>query len=221
MKVSRTAAVLWASSLLVVGGVSAVAVAAIPGTGGKISACYATKTGALRVIDLAKGQRCTSLEKPLAWNQQGPIGPVGPAGPEGPAGGVSAYIFAQSPYTPVVLEAGENHSYARFFAPSARYQAALNFTVSGVPGSSVTCSVGGGAEDPGLDDAETIQFTPASPSSERIRLVALLNSRASDQDAIRISCGASGGQVTISEMHGSITPIQEYLIGSPTPLPGD
>jgi hypothetical protein len=45
---------------------------------------YLESTGALRV--LVGGQRtgrCSSNERPIEWNQEGPAGPVGPAGPAG------------------------------------------------------------------------------------------------------------------------------------------
>ena len=77
-------------SLLLVGGLSTVAFAAIPDPEGKISGCYAIRGGALRVIDLAKGQRCTSFERSLAWNQTGPQGPVGSQGPSGVSEGFDA-----------------------------------------------------------------------------------------------------------------------------------
>lgn len=72
-----------------------VAAASIPGGDGTITGCYMKSTGGLRVIDLAKGQKCTTSEVTLPWNQtgprglqglQGPQGPVGPAGPPGPTG---------------------------------------------------------------------------------------------------------------------------------------
>ena len=88
---SVTAAV----ALVVAGGV---AYGAIPAADGTITACYAKSGGAMRVIDVKKGQACTTSEKVLTLNQQGPIGPsgadgaagaqgqTGPAGPTGPQG---------------------------------------------------------------------------------------------------------------------------------------
>jgi hypothetical protein len=47
-----------------------------------ISACYSKTTGALRVIDKDKGQKCTTrTETPLSWSQKGPTGSAGPPGP--------------------------------------------------------------------------------------------------------------------------------------------
>ncbi|CAN2169955.1 Collagen triple helix repeat [Candidatus Nanopelagicaceae bacterium] len=47
----------------------------------QISGCVNKKTGALRVAS-----KCTSLEKPISWNIQGPQGDVGPQGLAGPQG---------------------------------------------------------------------------------------------------------------------------------------
>ena len=72
-----------AVSLLIVTGV---AYAAIPDSSGVIHGCYATKNGALRVID--SSGKCTNAELPLKWNQQGPKGDPGPTGPQGAKGDV-------------------------------------------------------------------------------------------------------------------------------------
>jgi hypothetical protein len=66
-------------------GISA-ATGAIPGTNGKIYACFAKSGGDLRVIDKAKQQKCMTGEQALGWNQQGRKGEPGPAGPQGPEG---------------------------------------------------------------------------------------------------------------------------------------
>jgi hypothetical protein len=65
-----------------------VATGAIPGGGGKISACYTKIGGVLRVIDVEKAspERCTRFEESISWNQAGQPGPAGPAGPAGPKG---------------------------------------------------------------------------------------------------------------------------------------
>jgi hypothetical protein len=63
-----------------------VAYATIPDSGGVIHGCYVKQVGILRVIDTSSGQKCTALEAPLDWSQQGPAGPAGPAGPQGPQG---------------------------------------------------------------------------------------------------------------------------------------
>jgi hypothetical protein len=48
----------------------------------------------LTVIDPAAGQRCSSLQTPISWNQQGPQGPQGPQGDPGAAGPSDAYVTA-------------------------------------------------------------------------------------------------------------------------------
>jgi hypothetical protein len=69
--------------ILIAGGL---AVAKIPDANGTISACYAKKTGAVRIIDREKGQRCHTGEVALKWNVRGPAGARGITGPEGPVG---------------------------------------------------------------------------------------------------------------------------------------
>ncbi len=67
---------------------SAAAVASIPDPYGTIHACYANKSGALRVIDSAEAS-CAAKETALEWGfsgQAGPAGPEGPAGAQGPQG---------------------------------------------------------------------------------------------------------------------------------------
>ena len=56
-----------------------VALASIPDANGVFHGCYATTSGALRLIDPSKGQRCESGERAVKWNQTGPQGPPGPA----------------------------------------------------------------------------------------------------------------------------------------------
>ena len=53
---------------------AAVAIAAIPGAGGAISACYDSK-GVMRVIDAQAGATCSNKETPLTFNATGPTGP--------------------------------------------------------------------------------------------------------------------------------------------------
>src|SRR4051794_5393576 len=67
----------------------AFAVAAIPAASGTINACFATKTGAIRVVDSAK-PKCKKGEKAIGWNQKGPTGASGVAGVAGAPGGPGA-----------------------------------------------------------------------------------------------------------------------------------
>jgi hypothetical protein len=78
--------------VLAVGVIAAVAAgaayAAIPSSGGTISACLDAK-GGLKLIDVETGGSCTGSQKLLTWNQRGPqgyAGPQGAPGPQGPAG---------------------------------------------------------------------------------------------------------------------------------------
>src|SRR5262245_32218686 len=76
--------------------VGGIAYASIP-SGGSISACYANKDGAVRIIDSA--QQCGPKETAISWSQQGPSGPSGPggaSGPSGPAGSSNSFTFVES-----------------------------------------------------------------------------------------------------------------------------
>ena len=83
---------------------AAIAVGAIPGSGGTITACDLTNNsesdqplGSVRIIDPSdttssdpSAYSCTSGETTITWNQQGPAGPQGPTGPTGPQGPTGA-----------------------------------------------------------------------------------------------------------------------------------
>jgi hypothetical protein len=66
--------------------VATVAFAAIPDGDGAISGCYTKIGGVVRVIDTAKGERCTRYEVPITWNQAGSPGQPGEPGPRGEPG---------------------------------------------------------------------------------------------------------------------------------------
>lgn len=73
--------------------VSSLASASIPAANGVITGCYERKNGnkgsELRVIDVEVGQKCSSKDQQITWNQTGPAGAPGPAGAQGipgPAG---------------------------------------------------------------------------------------------------------------------------------------
>jgi hypothetical protein len=65
---------------------STAAVAAIPGAGGVINACFLPKSGILRLIDAEAGERCTRKEQAISWNQTGPQGLPGERGLQGEPG---------------------------------------------------------------------------------------------------------------------------------------
>ena len=70
VRLSRAATIV--GIIVVAGASAAIAVAAIPDSGtGLIHGCYSKTTGALRVINTAKGQHCHSGEAALNWNQRG------------------------------------------------------------------------------------------------------------------------------------------------------
>ena len=70
------------------------AVASIPASTGVINGCYATKDGALRVIDAEAGQPCDHKERPITWSQTGLQGvqgvpdPIGAQGAQGEPGSI-------------------------------------------------------------------------------------------------------------------------------------
>jgi hypothetical protein len=90
MKIMRSALRIGVPVALVLAGSWAVGIAtgAIPGSNGKISACYKKVDGSLRTIDIEKSppQTCKSTETAISWNQTGPAGPQGEQGIQGPKG---------------------------------------------------------------------------------------------------------------------------------------
>lgn len=66
------------------------AYAAIPGTGGLISACVSTAgfdgQHLLTLLDVSQRSTCGQGQSLLTWNQTGPQGPKGDTGPQGPTG---------------------------------------------------------------------------------------------------------------------------------------
>lgn len=85
-----------------------VAYASIPDSSGVIHACYVNYGNlphVVRVIDTDAGQKCTSQETALTWNQTGPQGPAGAQGPQGsqgpqgPAGPVTVVSTRIAPYS--------------------------------------------------------------------------------------------------------------------------
>lgn len=98
MKVSVSSMIVGLVAGVVASG-AVVAVAAVPdSTTGSITACYAKKGGAVRVINAEDGARCRKDERKLAWNQRGPAGQRGARGPQGlqgPAGAALAYAYIE------------------------------------------------------------------------------------------------------------------------------
>jgi hypothetical protein len=68
------------------------AVAAIPGPGGVVNACFNKRTGTLRVIDSKR--HCTRRERAIGWNQQGRPGVTGAAGKQGNPGSDAQFAGA-------------------------------------------------------------------------------------------------------------------------------
>jgi hypothetical protein len=96
---------------LTIGGIASAMIAcsilfaSIPDASGAVTACYNKATGALRVVDVGKGQGCLLTESLLSWNHQGVPGPPGLPGTNGTPGtngvdGVSVIAQALSPGDP-------------------------------------------------------------------------------------------------------------------------
>ncbi len=84
---SKRSAQLVALATVLAGLAAGVAYGAIPTSGsGVINGCYEKRIGILRVIDNEAGKRCTSLETPISWNQQGVKGEQGLQGLRGEKG---------------------------------------------------------------------------------------------------------------------------------------
>ena len=78
---SPAMAVALAALVVAIGGV---AFATIPGSDGRLQACYQRGNGNLRLVDSAGD--CRSSESAVSWNQAGVTGPTGPRGVTGPKG---------------------------------------------------------------------------------------------------------------------------------------
>jgi hypothetical protein len=75
-------------------GTAAVAFGQLRSSDDVIVACFAKKTGDLRVV--ASGRDCTAKEQVLRWNKEGPVGATGPAGSDG-ADGADGHTGAVGP----------------------------------------------------------------------------------------------------------------------------
>jgi hypothetical protein len=75
---------------LSLGLIATLAYAAIPGTGGLITACVSTVElngqHILTLLDTGQRSTCGQGQRLVTWNQAGPQGPKGDTGPQGPAG---------------------------------------------------------------------------------------------------------------------------------------
>src|SRR3954451_2393263 len=137
--------------LALVVAVTGVGIAAIPAGNGVISACYAKKGGAVRVIDTAKKQKCTRKEKALSFNQKGLPGPKGDTGAQGAQGGPGV--------------AGTNGSKGIDGSPGQPGSSGpgIIFTTGSVNNSTTTfLSLGGAAS---LGDAGATANTPIPPGA--------------------------------------------------------
>ena len=77
MRRTRVLLTFGLAALIAVGG--GIAIAAVPGADGVLTGCFDKRTGALRIIDVAK-QTCRQAETRLTWNQRVPAVPPGRRG---------------------------------------------------------------------------------------------------------------------------------------------
>jgi hypothetical protein len=123
-------------------GVGGLAVASIPGPGGRIKACArktAPRKGVLRVIDSAA--RCRKTERTLTWNQAAPNGSPGAPGAQGGQGaqgaqgiqGVQGQTGAEGPSEVEYLGHTKLTGKDQLFTPSGKANA-----VDSGPGKEVT-----------------------------------------------------------------------------------
>lgn len=75
-----------ALSLVAMGAFASGAVAAAPGQGGQIHACYKVRGKAKGSMRVVSGKRCKKGERKLAWSVAGPQGASGPLGAKGAPG---------------------------------------------------------------------------------------------------------------------------------------
>jgi hypothetical protein len=80
----RAAAVAFVVGVAVAGGVAGASMPQLGGTD-TIFACYATRTGAVRIVD-STTTACPRGESLVSWNQRGQAGPQGTQGMQGPKG---------------------------------------------------------------------------------------------------------------------------------------
>lgn len=212
----------WLRSSLIAGVVGAivwagVATGAIPGTGGKITACYGKVGGVMRVIDVDDGERCLSaLERQITFNQQGPkgdSGAKGDPGPTGPAGatGAKGDTGAQGERGPQGEkgEPGDTLTSLNTLDGIACTRNGKTGTVSLAFGASgavtITCNV---PEDPPPPCTDREPNTPLAPTvlgtlNAGSIVTANGSTCAGDQDWFQVSFnGAGDGHITLTSTSG-------------------
>lgn len=201
MRVSRTMiVVLWLGSLLAVGGMTA-AVASIPATDGTISACYNTKSGALRVIDTATTQQCEKSEKSVTWDQ---------------SGGAEAYRLFRSPYAAVDLPLSQVVRLEQLTLAEGVYQANLSIHLGSREGASATvrCSIGGGNFEPAFYDRDTVSLDANGNATIHLSSLIVWDNVGS-VPPVELTCVANGspsdGRVVVDDYTGSLVRIEKWL----------
>jgi hypothetical protein len=202
MKVSVGSLVLG----LVVGVVASgamVAVAAVPdSTTGSITACYAKKGGAVRVINAENGAKCRKDERRLAWNQRGPAGPrgaTGPQGAQGASGSALAYAYVED-YT--VEAAGPTEG---LNVPSGQARGITTSMVSR-PQLGVYCF-----ELSSLGDVNVVQATAEIEYNDLAESDKVVSAKVLDDDDFGFGCPADSDMVVVMRDLSDGVPVNGFF----------
>ena len=186
--------------------VAGIAWAAIPGSNGRISACY-DRAGTLRVIDAESGTTCDRRETPLAWNQTGPAGPAGPVGPS------DAYVTTVSPESPMLD--GVTTTISSMNVPAGLYvidaQVRVRSQIINAP-SSLSCDLYAGGEQL---DIFLVSYELGESLVERVAPLAGWGELLAP-GTIEIRCRAEYGDVDFSSLGVFESPVIAIKVGSIT-----
>jgi type VI secretion system secreted protein Hcp len=197
-------------AVVVLGAGTAVAIAAIPGSNGVITACRVTTgatPGQLRVIDVEANppQACTTGEATLTFNEQGPPGPQGDPGPPGDTGTDTSGTSTNGPPIDTSQPGG----------PSAD----IFLSIDGIPGDSTD------AAHKNQISIESFAFLAKRPSSRTVgavRFSALRLDKVYDVSSPRLLAAATSGRhlksatVTFSTGSGPGTDVLTYKLSDVT-----
>ncbi len=151
-------------------------------TTGRITACYAKKGGAVRVINAEDGARCRKDERKVAWNQRGPVGPQGATGQQGPAGSALAYAYVED------LGSGPNDG---INVPSARARGITSAMVSR-PQTGVYCF-----ELSILGDVNVVQATAEIEYNNLADSDDVVSAKLLDNDDFGLGCASDSDMVVV------------------------
>lgn len=184
-----------------------IAVAAIPDANGVYSACM-NQDRTIKMINYAAGQRCTSTQKLLTWNQKGQTGARGPAGADGVDATRTVYVRDKLEDLRY-FDAGQTLQVASFDPPDGLYLWNVSVTV-------MPLEVGAS----GRVDC-TFSWMPQSSGYNVVRGQAEVNNRSATvymstlanasfvEGPETISCTASGTTIQIDQWRVTAQPIDD------------